>query len=331
MAIGPYGGWRLPLEPYKDLVLTSAEFPNVAGQVFNGKDAVQAGRFVSLLALPKRPPLSESAKIAEEGDSAMRCAGVPPNSAAELACKQSELMYAGLSFAAWDSNNDGTADTFPGLLNVNTLDMAPPLASGAAQITDLLSLSCASGTSVATKAGSLTVDCPTTQMQGLVVKSDAKFDTKVTVASQLVVGPTPPKGAASASATATTTGKIILNGETGDITLYGESLAEKFTGRQLHEFKKEKFLSVNKPDCPTGFDKDIAVMPVAFNTTEDLRSIETLIDHKDLGDPDPKIWRVQLVVTSEETGGGTTTKTETNPSGSKVVVLTGCKKTPPVG
>jgi hypothetical protein len=324
MATGPYGGWRLPLEPYKDLVLTSAEFPDVAGTAFDGKDAVQAGRFVSLLALPKRPPLSESAKIAQEGDSAMRCAGLPTNSAAELECKQSDLMYAGLSFTAWDSNKDGTNDTFPGLLNVNTLDMAPPLASGAAQITDLLSLSCASGTSVATKAGSLTVDCPTTQMQGLVVKSDATFDTKVTVASQLVVGATPAAAGAGAGALAVgpTTGEIILN---------GENLAEKFMTRLLHEFKGEDFLKVNKPDCPTGLIPDIAVMPVTFKTTEDLRSIVTLIDPTKLGPIDPKIWRVQLDVTSEKTGGGTTTKTETNPSGSEVVVLTGCKKTPPVG
>jgi hypothetical protein len=322
MATGPYGGWRLPLEPYAGLVLTAAEFPNVDGQVFNGRAAVQAGRFVSLLALPKRPPLSESAKIAEEqGNSALRCAGVEPDSAAELACKQSELMYAGLSFAAWDSNNDGTADTFPGLLNVNTLDMAPPLASGAAQITDLLSLSCASGTSVATTAGSLTVDCPTTQMQGLVVTSDATFDTKVTVASQLVVGEIPPSGPAGASGDPPTTGKIVLNGETGDITMYGESLAEKFTGRQSHTFKGESYFPVDQPDCPTGFDPDIAVMPIAFKTTEDLRAVETQVSTSG------SIWKVKLLVKSELSGASSATKTETNPSGSEIVVLTGCKQT----
>jgi hypothetical protein len=322
MATGPYGGWRLPLEPYAGLVLTAAEFPNVDGQVFNGRAAVQAGRFVSLLALPKRPPLSESAKIAEEqGNSALRCAGVEPDSAAELACKQSELMYAGLSFAAWDSNNDGTADTFPGLLNVNTLDMAPPLASGAAQITDLLSLSCASGTSVATTAGSLTVDCPTTQMQGLVVTSDATFDTKVTVASQLVVGEIPPSGPAGASVDPPTTGKIVLNGETGDITMYGESLAEKFTGRQSHTFQGESYFPVDQPDCPTGFDPDIAVMPIAFKTTEDLRAVETQVSTSG------SIWKVKLLVKSEQNGGGNGTRTDINPSGSEIVVLTGCKQT----
>ena len=325
MATGPYGGWRLPLEPYAGLVLTAAEFPNADGQVFDGQRAVQAGRFVSLLALPNRPPLSESAKIAQQGDSAMRCAGVPPNSAAEMECKQSDLMYAGLSFTAWDSNNDGTNDTFPGLLNVNTLDMAEPPADGTAQITNLLSLSCATGNTVPTETDRFTVDCPTTQMQGLVVTSDAEFDTKVTVASQLVVGPTPPSGAASAmsaSAVAPAEGKIILDGETGDITLYGESLAEKFTGRKSHTFSGESFLTVDQPDCPTGFGPDIAVMPVAFKTTEDLRAVETLVTTSG------SAWRVKLLVKSEQNGGGSATQTETNPSGSKVVVLTGCKPTP---
>jgi Tfp pilus assembly protein PilE len=336
MATGPYGGWRLPLEPYAGLALTAAEFPDVAGEVFDGELAVQAGRFVSLLALPNRPPLSESAKIAQQGDSVVRCAGVPPNSAAELACKQNDFMYAGLSFTAWDSNNDGENDTFPGLLNVNTLDMVPPSGIGPAQITDLLSLSCLAGPSpegpgpsVETAPNRLTVDCPTTQMQGLVVTSTA------TVAQQLIVGPTPstgPASAMSASAVAPAAGKIILDGETGEIILNGENLAEKFMTRLSHTFSGEDFLTVNKPDCPpTGFDKDIAVMPVTFNTTEDLRSIVTLIDPEELGDPDPDFWRVQLDVTSEQTGGGVGTQTETNPEGSKVVVLTGCKKTPPVG
>jgi hypothetical protein len=310
MATGPYGGWRLPLEPYKDLVLTAAEFPGADGTVA----AVQAGRFVSLLALPNRPPLSESAKIAQEGDSAMRCAGVPPNSAAELACKQSDLMYAGLSFTAWDSNNDGTNDTFPGLLNVNNLDLVPPSAVGPAQITDLLSLSClpgpspsGPGPSVETAANRFTVDCPQTQVQGLVVTSDA------TVAQKLIVGPTPPAGPAGALAVGPTTGEIILN---------GENLAGKFMTRLSHTFSDEDFLTVNKPGCPTGLAPDIAVMPVAFETTEDLRGVETQVTTSG------SIWKVKLLVRSEQDGEDDTVQTETNPSGSKVMVLTGCKPTP---
>jgi hypothetical protein len=284
--------------------------------VFNGKAAVQAGRFVSLLALPNRPPLSESAKIAQQGDSAMRCAGVPPNSAAELACKQSDLMYAGLSFTAWDSNNDGTDDTFPGLLNVNTLGMAEPPVDGTAQITNLLSLSCATGNTVPTETDRFTVDCPTTQMQGLVVTSDAAFDTNVTVASQLVVGATPSAGPAAAAASPLasaqpTTGEIILN---------GENLAGKFMTRLSHTFSGEPFLTVNKPGCPTGsgLNPDIAVMPVAFKTTEDLRAVETDVTTSG------SVWKVKLLVKSEQNGGGNATQTQTNPTGSKVVVLTGC-------
>ena len=322
MATGPYGGWRLPLDPYAGLVLTAAEFPDVAGQVFNGRAAVQAGRFVSLLALPQRPPLSESAKIAQEGDSALRCAGLPTSSVKELECKQDDLMYASLAFKEpWDSDGDGTNDVFPGLLNVNTLGMAAPPADGTAQITNLLSLSCATGNSVLTQTDRFTVDCPTTQMQGLVVTSDAAFDTKVTVASQLVVGETPLSGPMGASGDSETTGKIILDGQTGDITMYGESLAEKFTGRQSHVFSGESFLSVDKPDCPTGFKPDIAVMPIAFKTTEDLRSIETQVSMSG------SIWKVKLLVKSEINASSSATKTETNPSGSEVVVLTGCEKT----
>jgi Tfp pilus assembly protein PilE len=313
MATGPYGGWRVPLEPYKDLVLTAAEFPGATGQVA----AVQAGRFVSLLALPNRPPLSESAKIAQQGDSAMRCAGVPTNTATELECQQSDLMYAGLSFKAWDRNNDGTLDTFPGLLNANNLDLVPPSAVGPAQITDLLSLSCRNGPTqagpgpdVKTAPNRLTVDCPETQVEGLVVTSTAKVAQKLTV------------GEKDAN-----TGKITTPGE---IILNGENLAEKFTTRLSHEFKGEDFLKVNKPVCPTGFDKDIVVMPVTFNTTEDLRSIVTLIDPKNrnLGVPDPDFWRVLLDVTSEKNGNPNLLETETNPSGSQVAVLTGCKPTP---
>jgi type II secretory pathway pseudopilin PulG len=363
MATGPYGGWRLPLEPYADLLLTSAEFPNRDGQVFNGEAAVQAGRFVSLLALPKRPPLSESAKVAQEiaqdAGSGLRCADVPTDSSAELACKQSDLMYAGLSFTSWDSDNDGIDDTFPGLLNVNTLDMGPAPADGTAQITDLLSLSCATGEDVPTASGRFTVDCPTTQMQGLVVTSAATFETDVTVsgdvsaasatvtnqlaagtvavegdvlaasatvANQLVVGGST-ASAMSASAMAPETGKIILNGKTGDIILYGESLAEKFTARRSHQFSGEEFLPVAKPKCPTGFAPDIEVMPVTFNIERDLRGITTAIDPKELGPIDPERWRVQLVIMVERSGNDSDQKTLTNPKGSEVVVLTGCKRT----
>jgi hypothetical protein len=216
-----------------------------------------------------------------------------------------------------DSDGDDIDDVFPGLLNVSTLAMAAPPADGTAQITNILSLSCATGNTVSTETDRFNVDCPTTQMQGLVVTSDAEFDSNVTVASQLVVGPTSSTGASSASAEETTTGEIILN---------GENLAGKFMTRLSHTFSGEPFLTVNKPGCPTGsgLNPDIAVMPVAFNTAQDLRSIVTLIDPEELNPPDPDFWRVQLAVTSEQNGNGNATQTLTNPTGSKVVVLTGC-------
>jgi hypothetical protein len=362
------------------LVLTAAEFPNAEGQVFNGKAAVQAGRFVSLLALPNRPPLSESAKIAQQGDSALRCAGLPTNSAAELECKQNDLMYASLTFEAWDSDNDNVDDTFPGLLNVNTIQMAAPPADGTAQITNILSLSCATGNTVPTQPGRFTVDCPETKMQGLVVTSAATFGTDVTVtgavsaasatvANQLVVGaslaPPMPAGtqAQAGSEVASSAGSaqdnaaqsVVLasadssdgtdsgsastttaasNGPAaaaasplasaqptnGEIILNGENLAGKFMTRLSHTFSGEPFLTVNKPGCPTGsgLNPDIAVMPVAFNTTEDLRAVETEVTTSG------SVWKVKLLVKSEQNGGGNATQTQTNPTGSKVVVLTGC-------
>ena len=401
MATGPYGGWKLPLEPYKDLLLTSAEFPDREGQVFNNKPAVQAGRFVSLLALPKRPPLSESAKVAQEiaqdGGSGLRCADVPPNSAAELACKQSDLMYSSLSFEEpWDSNNDGEVDTFPGLLNVNTLDMGPPPANGEAQITDLLSLSCATGEDVPTASGRFTVDCPTTQMQGLLVTSAATFSTTVTVsgavsaasatvsnqlaagtvsvtggvsaasaavANQLVVGgrstsdtqaqagseaassagsaqdnaaesvvlasADPSDGTDSGSSSTTTAASdgpaaaaasalALTPTTTGEIILNGENLAGKFMTRLSHTFSGESFLTVYRPSCPDGFDPDIAVLPVSYDTTEDLRGVDTQVS------TNGSTWRVKLLVKAERDGNSNALQTLTNPSGSKVVVLTGC-------
>jgi hypothetical protein len=88
--------------------------------------------------------------------------------------------------------------------------------------------------------------------------------------------------------------------------------------RQSHTFSGEPFLTVNKPGCPTGFNPDIAVMPVTFKTTEDLRAVETDVTTSG------SVWKVKLLVKSEQNGGGNATQTLTNPTGSKVVVLTGC-------
>ena len=93
--------------------------------------------------------------------------------------------------------------------------------------------------------------------------------------------------------------------------------------RLSHTFSDEDFLTVNQPKCPTPLKPDITVMPVAFNIPDDgpkqLRGVYTEFE------PDGETWKVKLklLVKSGEP--------LTNPSGSKVVVLTGCKKTPPVG
>lgn len=329
MATGPYGGWKLPLEPYKDLTLTAAEFPDRDGQVFNGKTAVQAGRFASLLALPKRPPLSESAKIARDGDSALRCKGVPPNSAQELACRQSDLMYADLSFTSWDSNNDGIRDKFPGLLNVNTLDMGPPPADGTAQITDVLSLSCTTGNTVPTAPGRFTVDCPQTQMQGLLVTAPAVFESTVIVPEAIVAGGVLALEvvAGEVSAISATVDSQLVVGEapggegaTGEIVLNGQNMADKLTTRLSHTFSDDDSLLVAKPTCQGGYSPDIMVLPVAFETEEDLRGMYTEVTSN------TGTWEVDLLVKEERNGQGNDVRTVTNPDDSKVVVLTGCKR-----
>jgi hypothetical protein len=380
MATGPYGSWRLLLAPYSGLTLTVAQFPDRGGQVFDGKTAVQAGRFASLLALQDRPPLSESAKIAREGDSALKCRGVPPNSAQELECRQGDQMYADLSFTSWDSDNDGFNDQNPGLLNVNTLrmadpsdsdgdgvndvfpglenvssiEMAPPSDSdnngvvdvfpgleevnsiemavkkdangnpvattGPAQYTNVLSLSCTTGNNAVTsQPGRFNVDCPTTQTQGLVVTGTATFeggisgDVDVTgevsaasakIDSQLAVGEAP-------------TGN---NLPTGEILLNGTNVADKLTARLSHTFSDDDSLEVTKPKCQSGFSPDILVLPVAFETNEDLRGVSTEVTSN------TGSWEVNLKVKEETNGQGNALRTITNPEDSEVVVLTGCKR-----
>ncbi len=149
----------------------------------------------------------------------------------------------------------------------------------------------------------LTVDCPETQVKGLVVTSTAKVAQKLTVGEKDA-----------------TTGEITTPGE---IILNGENLAEKFTTRLSHEFKDEDFLTVNHPKCPTPLIADIAVMPVAFNIPKDgakeLKGVYTEV--KTVGET----WQVKLMLSVKNDDP------LTNPAGSEVVVLTGCKTKPPVG
>jgi len=316
-ATGPYGGWRLPLEPYQGVTLTAAEFPDRDGQVFNNRTAVQAGRFASLLALPNRPPLSESAKIARDGDNALRCNGLPPNSAQELECRQSDQMYADLSFTSWDSNGDGDDDVFPGLADVNRIDMAlkldadgnPVATVGPAQVTNVLSLSCTDDNdAVTSEPGRFKVDCPETQMQGLVVTAAATFASSVAVAGEV----------SAESAKVDNELVVGVGGTTGKIILNGENMADKLTTRLSHTFSDDDSLQVAKPSCQTGYSPDILVLPVAFETDEDLRGVYTEVTSN------TGTWEVDLLVKEERNGQGNDVRTVTNPDDSKVVVLTGC-------
>ncbi|MFN7598993.1 MAG: hypothetical protein ACK5PT_20120, partial [Cereibacter sp.] len=180
-ATGPFGAWTLPLTPYIGLQL-------------NGDPAVQAGRLASLIALQRRPPLSEGAALAGTGDSAFRCADVTPNTPQHLACRQSTDMFSGIRFAAWGSDNDPTTppDVRPGLENVHSISLAAP--AGAldvpAQMRNVLSLDCLDGPAVNTtwNANELNVNWPQTKLQGLVVSQNAEVTGNLKLKGQDIEG-----------------------------------------------------------------------------------------------------------------------------------------------
>ena len=326
-ATGPYGGWTLPLAPYAGLTLES------------GADAVRAGRFAALIALQNRPALSESAAMAEAGDSAFRCADVLPNTAQDLACRQSDLMYSGITFSAWDSDGDGTLDTQPGLENVYSISLAAPAAGSGAQIRNVLSLSCAAGETTASTVGQLAVDCPTTALQGLVVTQDATFDAALsvgealtvggavtaarpltaqpadlqsaTIAGDLVVGQSSTAPSSAGAAVAPTNASIILN---------GKSIEGRFVNSSLQTFTSNSDLTVPKPACPSGYTASIAAFPVSYEA-RDLR------EQKIVTDGDDTFWTVDLFVYVGKSLHSAATEEIENPVGTELFVQTWCQLT----
>lgn len=216
-ATGPFAAWSLPLQPY-------------IGLQIGGQPAVQAGRFASLIALQDRPALSESAALVGAGDSAFRCADVTPNTPQHLACRQSALMYSGITFAAWDSDGNGSPDQRPGLENVHSISLAAPVAGSGAQIRNVLSLACGAGATTVGTPDEVNVDCPTTKLQGLVVSEDAEV--------------------------------------TGDLILKGENIEAKFTNSDVYTFAGGLPLSVPKPVCPTGYSANIAASVMSYEATD---------------------------------------------------------------
>ena len=334
VATGPYGGWTLPLAPYSGVTLAI------------GAAAVQAGRFAALIALQNRPPLSESAVIAEAGDSAFRCADVLPNTEQELACRQSEFMYSGITFSAWDSDGDGTLDTQPGLENVYSISLATPAVGSGAQIRNVLSLSCAGGETTASTAGQLAVDCPTTALQGLVVTQDATFDAALsvgealtvgedlmvggavtaagpltaqsadlqsaTIAGDLVLGPSGNAGSSAGAAVATTNASIILN---------GKNIEGRFVNSSVQTFTRDSELTVPKPACPSGYSASIAAFPMSYEA-RDLREQKI-----EVSGTEADSWTVDLIIYVGKSVNSPATETIENPVGAELFVQTRCKLT----
>jgi hypothetical protein len=334
VATGPYRGWTLPLTPYSDVALAS------------GAAAVQAGRFASLIALQKRPPLSESAVMAQTGDSAFRCAEVPANTEQDLECRQSELMYSGIRFSAWDSDGNGTLDEQPGLENVYSISLATPTEGSGAQIRNVLSLSCAGGETTTSTAGQLAVDCPTMALQGLVVTQNASFDKALTVGEALTVGGGVTVGGAVTAQgpltaqsadlqSATIAGELVL-GPSGTaqsgasaaaapsdarIILNGQNIEGRFVNSFVQTFTEESELMVPKPACPTGFMASIAAVPVSYEA-RDLREQKI-----DVSDADHNSWEVDLIQYVGKTVNSSATEKIKNPVGAELFVQTWCKLT----
>ena len=276
-ATGPFGSWTLPLEPYEDLEL-------------NGDPVVQAGRLASLIALQKRPPLSEGAALAGTGDSAFRCADVTPNTPQHLACRQSTDMFSGIRFAAWDSDNDPKTppDMRPGLENVHSISLAAPAVASAApaQMRNVLSLDCLAGPAVNTtwNTNEVNVNCPTTKLQGLVVSEDAEV--------------------------------------TGDLILKGENIEAKFAKSDVYTFAGGAALTVPKPVCPTGYSAKIAASVMSYAAVDVRKQLITHPNHPTV----PDSWAVSLDLTVGSTPFDITKGTTVipNPNGTELLVQTWC-------
>ncbi|MCE2748780.1 MAG: hypothetical protein LW715_08405 [Rhodobacter sp.] len=291
-AAGPFGAWTLPLEPYVDLEL-------------DGNPAVQAGRLASLIALQKRPALSEGAAVAGAGDSAFRCAGVTPNTPQHLACRQSALMYSGITFAAWDSDGNGTPDMRPGLENVHSISLAAPAAGSGAQIRNVLSLACGTGGATVSAANEINVDCPSTKLQGLVVSENASFDRDVSVDGAMTVG-----GAMTAASADVT----------GNLKLKGEDIEGWLSNSDVYTFPGGNApVTVPKPVCPTGYSAKMAASLMSYEAT-DVRKQEVI------STPTGASWKVDLKLTVGQTPFVLTSGTTEipNPDGAKLLVQTWC-------
>ena len=285
-ATGPFAAWSLPLQPYIGLQL-------------GGQPAVQAGRLASLIALQDRPALSEGAALVGAGDSAFRCADVTPNTPQHLACRQSGLMFSGITFAAWDSDGNGSLDQRPGLADVHSISLAAPVAGSGAQIRNVLSLACGAGAATASAANEINVDCPSTKLQGLVVSDNASFNQNVTVGGAMT--------AASADVA-------------GNLKLKGEDIEGWLSNSDVYTFPGGNApVTVPKPVCPTGYSAKMAASMMSYEAT-DVRKQQVV------STPVTGSWNVDLELTVGSPPFNLTGATDTvlNPENAKLLVQTWC-------
>jgi hypothetical protein len=161
-AYGPYGSWRLSLTPYAGTAAASGD-----------------GYFVSLVALSRSGVLGLAPGAPDEQDYVVRCNGILESlgreSAAYQTCLRATDIRSSIVFdtSGFDSDADGTADTFPGIQGVDTIVMAPPRDTDGDDVPDrggdiagLTRVTCADATEGVITAGTLVISCPTTAVGG---------------------------------------------------------------------------------------------------------------------------------------------------------------------
>jgi len=112
-AVGPYGAWTLDVTPFQEAGLLGES---------------GAGYFGSLVALSNfgsvsADPADVSEKVEAE-ETLSRCSGLPAGSEDHERCLSGNGLYDSLVFNAWDSDDDGTVDRFPGISGVNSIVMS---------------------------------------------------------------------------------------------------------------------------------------------------------------------------------------------------------------
>jgi hypothetical protein len=323
LANGPYGGWTLDMTPYTATGL------------------VEPGRFASLVALSRYGVLSTVPEDNSAAEGVARCADVPAGSADHAECSVRNEVYSSVVFNSWDSNADGTDDSFPAIENVFGISFAGPVdrdrdGTTDAQIANLLTISCLAGGSVSAVSNTLSVDCPTTSVQDLAasgvaasvvnVSSEMKVYGRPLTASQPLSGS--PAFEVSTDGVVKVSQRLDVD---GTLNLDGSDIAPKLAATSSmwevcpsHSagcFKMNEAAQVSLDMCPIGSQRVVTAAPAAFPMSKDVVKIEVLVENNGTH-ADKSLWNVSLRRTLTESGS---TTTDINPDGTQLLIQSRCE------